>query len=478
MTTGNEESWDIYARLSMDRTGAGKKVADQVADCTEYIEKVLKAKVGEVYTDNDISATNGKRRPDFERLLSDKSQRLVVWHQDRLLRVSKDLERVLDVGTVVHQVTAGTLDLATPTGRAVARTIAAWSTYEGEHKAERQRAANRKSRAEGNRWWSRRPFGYEMDLSQRKVEADALRQAYSDLLSGSSSYAIAQDWNEQGLRQDNGNLWEGRRVSMLLGNVRNIGHATYHGEVVGQGRWEPIVDEGTFYAAQAILTDPKRRVGGAPRYSLLSGPLKCGRCSGFDPDSPYPSERDVQALESGTLVPMNRWRGKNTNGNPFDRYRCQKCQYMVDTAWAEKAVKAALFTYMRDNATVTSPATETVDTSRLEKRKADLADAYAREDVDLAQMIRATKALDEQIEAARAEMAAQAAVQARRLTMEDFTRMMHGDMTTDQQRELIASIWTIVAVGKHPDKKLHLYRHGQTDQRTTIGGDLSHMLTF
>lgn len=440
MTDMTAEPWDIYARLSLDKAGEGTKVATQVADCKGYITTVLGGRVGNVYVDNDISATNGKTRPDFEKLLRSKTKRLVVWHQDRLLRVSKDLERVLDLGCIVHQVTAGSLDLATPTGRAIARTIAAWSTYEGEHKAERQQAQHRKNRAAGVSWWTRRPFGYEMDLSHRPAEAQALKAAYKALISGTSSYAIAKGWNEAGLRQDNGNVWEGRRITQLLGNVRNIGKATYHEEIVGEGKWEPIIDEGSFYAARAILTDPKRRKGGAPKYSLLSGPMKCGRCS----------TDEVQ-------VPMNRWKGLNSNKRPFDRYRCNKCQYMVDAKWAERLVTVKVLNYLEDNAFqwVTSGEDDVkteIELSALLKRKDDISEAYARGDVELSQLMKATDSIQKRIEELQAILA-KAAKKAVNMSYDDAADLWK-NRTIDQRRELISDNFTIYAHGAHPNKRL------------------------
>jgi hypothetical protein len=106
------------------------------------LAKRLGLHVSRLYTDNDISATNGRVRPEFQRMLRDRPAAIVAWHQDRLLRLTSDLEKVIDLGVNVHFVTAGMLDLSTPAGRAVARTVAAWSQYEGEQKSLRQQSAN------------------------------------------------------------------------------------------------------------------------------------------------------------------------------------------------------------------------------------------------------------------------------------------------------------------------------------------------
>lgn len=415
----------IYARLSLDKAGNGIKVQDQEDECRALAAR-LGLTVARVYVDNDLSATTGVRRPAFEALLHDKPEVVIVWHQDRLLRVSRDLERVLEAGCVVHQVTAGSLDLATPTGRAVARTVAAWSTYEGEHKAERQRAANRKRAMRGNKWWSRRPFGYELDTTIREHEAEALRAAFHAVLNGKSSYRIAQEWNQAGIAMPSSSgQWEGRRVTQLLRNPIYAGMSVYRGEVVGKGTWQPIVDEGTFYAVQGIVTDPKRRVGGAPRYSLLSGLLRCARCGN----------------------PMNRWRGTRPSGTTFDRYRCNGCQFMVDRRWAEDIAVKDHFDFLATAAAEVQDDADTGDdeeVTRLTARLDDLASAYAREAITLAQLEAGTTAIRERITAAQ-EHSAQAARRTHLASPEDI-RANWDAMSVDEQRESMSrGGWSLVA---------------------------------
>src|SRR5690606_41100616 len=134
--------------------------------------------------DNHLSATTAVERPAFERLLKSRPDAIVVWHIDRLVLVSEDLERVLALKVNVHAVTSGHIDLSNPAGRAVARTVIAWANYEGEQKGERQRAASRQRAQQGRPWWPQRPFGFEMDGSHRQDEKEALRGAYGDLLAG------------------------------------------------------------------------------------------------------------------------------------------------------------------------------------------------------------------------------------------------------------------------------------------------------
>src|SRR5215213_8004225 len=105
----------IYVRISDDREGAGLGVARQEADCRQRAETAGWSVV-DVYCDNDLSAYSGKPRPEYRRML-------------------RDLE---DDRVDVVAVKAGPVDLSTPAGRAVARTLGAWARYESEHKAERE----------------------------------------------------------------------------------------------------------------------------------------------------------------------------------------------------------------------------------------------------------------------------------------------------------------------------------------------------
>ena len=169
----------VYCRISMDREGAGLGVARQEQDCRARADR-LGWSVAEVYVDNDVSAYSGKPRPAWNRLLADvragSVDAVICWHVDRLTRSPRELEDVIDLadrhGLALASAT-GDVDLATPTGRMVARMLGAAARHESEHKGERQRRQIRQAAEAGKvagggtaraamprtgpRWWSPRP---------------------------------------------------------------------------------------------------------------------------------------------------------------------------------------------------------------------------------------------------------------------------------------------------------------------------------
>lgn len=258
----------------------------------------------ELYRDNDKSASNGKERPEFERLLRDidsgSVSAVVVFHLDRLTRTIRDLTRVIEAGkstrvniACVHGVS---LDLGDPTGVAVATILTAIAAMEVQHKGTRQKAANRQRAVTGKAFWTRRPFGYdrnEQGVFIVEAEAQQIRSAAGAVLAGSTLAAIAREWNEAGFRTTDvrkeadgtiskaGGLWGVTQVRRLLLNPRYSGKRLYNGEEMeAGGLWESILSEDTQKALEGLLTDPRRRTAPDDLNSkyLLSGICICGKC--------------------------------------------------------------------------------------------------------------------------------------------------------------------------------------------------------
>jgi len=277
----------VYCRISSDREGAGLGVDRQEQDCRELASR-LGWTVAAVHADNDLSASNGKPRPGYLALLGDlragRADGVLAWHTDRLHRSPVELEEYIAVceprGAPTHCVKAGPLDLATPSGRMVARMLGAAARFEVEHASERVRRARVQAAMEGRWAGGTRPYGYAPDgMTVVEVEAGVVREAAARVLAGGSLGALARELNDRGLRTTAGGLWRAGAVRRVLLSARNAGLAAYRGEVLGRARWPAILDEDTWRAVAGVLTDPGRRTrpGREPRW-LLSGLACCGVC--------------------------------------------------------------------------------------------------------------------------------------------------------------------------------------------------------
>jgi site-specific DNA recombinase len=314
----------VYLRQSMDRTGEELAIDRQREDVVRYVTAMGWEVLGE-FVDNDVSATSGKRRPDFERMMAlvDEGEVdvILVRHLDRLLRRLIELEDVLmrcdPHGTRIVSTGEG-IDTGTDGGRTTARILCSVAQGEVERKSTRQRSAAEQA-AEKGRWLGgRRAFGYDKDgVTVRESEAALIRQAYSDLLAGESCGAIARRWNALGVHttqkkrggSDEYNTWDHHNVRDVLTNPRNAGKRRYRPGpatiraakskrglvnadrasirqnpllgIVGDAEWPALVSEEVWRAAVDLLTDPSRwrPVKGSKR--LLTGVATCSICKEY-----------------------------------------------------------------------------------------------------------------------------------------------------------------------------------------------------
>ncbi len=296
----------VYLRQSRDSEGDELAISRQREGCLKLCKDKGWNDIRE-YPDNDRSATNGKPRPAYQRMLKDiaagRLARIVVWDLDRLHRQPIELEHFMklpDTKRLALATVTGDCDLATDNGRLFARIKGAVAMSEVERKSARQKAAaEQKATLDGGGppSWPSRPFGYDADpdpltgkwwtvkrnptvynvIRLHPTEARLVRDAYSQFLAGTTLYEIAKRWNESGVMTPRGNQWSGTRVRELLLLARNAGMREFRGEVVGKATWPAIVDEEVWRAAHARITAaPTGPYRG--RKHLLSGLARCGAC--------------------------------------------------------------------------------------------------------------------------------------------------------------------------------------------------------
>lgn len=275
---------DIYARLSLDKRGTGENVDEQIRNSVTYIQSAGWM-VGEVYRDDSVSATSGKTRDGWEALKTARTpghphigRPVAVRHLDRLVRSARDLEDFLDLECNILSQNIGELRLDTATGRLMARQLVSYAAFEGEIRRERQQQAFQKIIQDGRHWWANRPFGYERDGTLREHEAALIKDAYAQVIQGVTVTAIARQWAEA-IPPRRAKEWSGPLVRSVLVNPRNAAIRTHNGRETGPGKWEAIVDEGTFRAAHSILTRRQGRSDGGHKVTTeLSKIAECATC--------------------------------------------------------------------------------------------------------------------------------------------------------------------------------------------------------
>lgn len=324
----------IYLRQSIDRYGNEIAVTRQREDCVRLCDQ-RGWKILPEYLDNDRSASNGKPRPSYLRLIidieDDKVDAVVAWDADRLHRRPMELEAFIDLADrkrLALATVGGDFDLSSPTGRGNARMKGVFARMEMEQKSFRQKRALLQKAQRGRPFW-KVAFGYlpdtrrpEHDDGTRQLDpatAPLVKEAYDHMRSGGRLVDIVNRWNAAGLyggrsvrpRDADGHIiktaevewttkkWSVPRMHAFLREARNAALCKYNGEgdksdlregVYGElldqdgepirGLWPPLVDEATWRDVQGILRDNPHHGPPTVRKHLLTGVIFCGLCEG------------------------------------------------------------------------------------------------------------------------------------------------------------------------------------------------------
>ncbi|MFE7803982.1 recombinase family protein [Streptomyces sp. NPDC057430] len=413
----------IYVRISQDRTGAGLGVDRQREDC-----EALAARNGwdvvEAYVDNDVSAYSGKLRKDYRRMLADLDDGtatvVIVWHTDRLTRSIVELEEYIELsdrrGIATHTVQAGTIDLATPSGRMTARILGAVARQESEHKGHRVARA-RMQKAKNGEWGGGiRPFGWGVPTGEtrKKVdrktgeeveapvldmnkavpeEAAAIETGTDMLLAGGSIRGWVKWLADKGYTTTRGNAITHVDARDMLLRPRNAGIAVYKGEEIGTGPWDKLVPEEKFRAVVAILKDPSRKTtpGAQPKWfgSLI---FRCGAPGCIE---------TVRVTKTGRLqLPSYRCRLQHGGGR-----RAQLVDDYIEDLIVERLSRP-------DAADLLLPGPDDIDVAALQmeseqirRRLTDLAGAFGAGRIDMPQFTEGSDVARAQLEGVNKQLA-------------------------------------------------------------------------
>jgi site-specific DNA recombinase len=425
--------------------------------CRE-LAKSLGLEVAQTYVDNDISAYSGRRRPAYERMLAGieagRVDVVLCYHSDRLMRRTRELERYIDIckprGVVTHQVTAGVLDLSSATGLAVAKTVAAWSQHESDHKGERIAAQKAQAAKAAKYLGGRIPYGWHATSAGIEVEsvaAELIRTGTRAIIGGRSLIGVTRDWADAGAVSLSGTRMNTTQVRRVLLRPRNAGLMMFHGEIVSD-KWPAILTLEEFRKCEATLTDTSRpRQSEAKFKYLLSGIARCycGRhMTGFGAEGYRRSYRCKIHQEGGKYVAGHA----NRAMAPLDDYVLR-----LAAAWLDRDdFKAAVIADAQLLADREAPA-ESSDIAELISRKNSLARMFAQGLISEGQLIEGSREIEQKLDSM--QQTADASIGSR--VMAEFAFAEHPGAaflaaSTDKQRELLRSAFNITLQRSGPHR--------------------------
>jgi DNA invertase Pin-like site-specific DNA recombinase len=270
----------IYARVSKAERDDPTSIPVQLAECRQRAKEEGWQVVRE-YADTGISAWNPKRkRPEFERLLTDveagRVDVVLVREQERLLRQLADTKRVQDLAE------AGRLKLIACTmesdinfrrarDRDDFRKRASQAQFYSDFLSEKVRATKAQRIEDGlYTGGESEPFGYRRTNGSLVVdvkEAHRVHDAVRRLGEGQTATRIVRAWNAEGFTTSRGARWRTLRRTLLSDHLTGA-----------RGYPRILSDEEAAVARSALLTEERRPGPPTGVRSPLAGYVFCAAC--------------------------------------------------------------------------------------------------------------------------------------------------------------------------------------------------------
>ena len=281
----------IYIRVSSDDQVRGTSLETQLKDCRAACIRAGYTP-GEVFADPGESAKSIENRKAFLGLLDHvkrhRSPAIMVWKIDRLARNNLDAQIVRSrLAAQKCQVMSATEPISNdPSGKFMFDILSAVAEYDNQLRAERCRLGMTAQVKDG--WWVHSaPVGY---LTARSPEGKPtlvpdpksrhfVTEAFKLAAAGIAQTEIAKRLNPRGFVTRAGNPMNKTSLSSLLRNPAYCGEMrdSLTGDVVIQGRWEPLTDKDTWLKAQ--VNSRVDRMARLPKDEFIYKPfLVCGRC--------------------------------------------------------------------------------------------------------------------------------------------------------------------------------------------------------
>ncbi|MGZ4734402.1 MAG: recombinase family protein [Acidimicrobiia bacterium] len=443
----------LYCRISQDTEGDELGVKRQQRDC----EKLAARKgwtITDTYVDNDVSAFSGRRRPEYERLLSDLEagalDAVIAYHADRLHRSPVELERfigLVDARAIkVATVAAGEIDLSTATGRMTARIVGSMARAESERTSERIKRKKLELAERGVPAGGQRAFGYLADgMTIDKREAKYMREAAKDLLAGGSLTGIARRWNEADLRPARAAQWQASTVRNVLTSPRHAGLRAHRGEIVGDAAWPAIIDRKTHERLVALLTDPERRRKNPPSRSMLTGMIYCERCGGLLVRDQSHGLAVFRCRRSP--VAPNNCQSNMIAADDLEELVTNDVLNVLDSPQFVRSIRRQ----DRANASADDDVSEVVE---IEAKLSELAEMWSADEITRREWVAARKPLENRLRAAQGRLAKRTGTEAvEGLAGTKGLRRRWGSLEPDRRRAAVAAVVDRVVIVPRGEKR-------------------------
>ncbi len=439
----------VYCRISDDREGRQLGVARQREDCLSLAER-KGWPVAEVYVDNDVSAYSGKPRPEYRRMLRDLKEgtrdAVVVYHQDRLVRLSRELEEFFDVcdaaGVTDLASVTGNFDLADDSNRTIVRILGAVAQQESNDKRRRIRRKHLELAERGQvSGGGTRPYGYAEDrLTVRAPEAKVIRDAAKRILAGESLRSVCASLNDRGIATVKANQWTPSTLSRMLTSARISGQREHHGEIIGPAVWPAIITPAQTARLRGLLADPSRRRTRPPRRYLLAGMLRCGLCGATLVSRPRSDGERRYVCATG---PGMAGCGKIAiMAAPVEATIVEAVLHRLDSPELEAALRGEI---AADEAAAALQA----DLDDALAQADELAGAYAEQAISMREWLTARRAIVARIEALRRDLSrvSRTTVLSDYLGRTGVLRTQWADLDLSRQQAIVAAVVDHVTIG-------------------------------
>ncbi len=253
----------IYTRVSTEEQAKhGFSLPKQELECKNYAKRE-NLKILKIFREEGASAKS-TNRPQLQNLIKYCVENkknvdcIIVWRFDRFTRKLEDqielFSKLQKYGITVISATENNERNAT--GNLMRNIIGSFAQYENDVKSERVKAGMQQAFLEGN-WLWKAPIGYKMidrKLYPDKEKAPIIKKIFEDFSTGMYRQTdLLRYLKENNIKLSANSLCELLRKPLYYGYLVN---KKYSDKPV-KANFEPIIDEQTFYAVQAILNGNK-----------------------------------------------------------------------------------------------------------------------------------------------------------------------------------------------------------------------------